>query len=1122
MEKVAQLTDPAGWQRLSEDERHFLSNLAAKLEPIVQIVPPPPIPFVLGFELLALGPNGENFPAVIKRTSFDPGIVRLMIALVALKTAETLRADATFGGQPNARNLLFTVNLDPIMLGSRHLTTFLEAYKSLLHNVVFEVNEDTTLEHIALLKELVNRHGLRFALDDINALSSEVREILANRAELTKVDFKTFQKAMKDVWNNPDSVVSKISQFQIPGKPLVIEGVQDSTQQQFLAREWERNRLGHLYGQGLNLNPGQPWNAWLTDLKDFGLLGGHILSSPLLAKVNRIIYDFLSPEHRPQLKRENRGDIFIFSLPGASFNRKEPIILGLLSDRKHITDIHLEGLDEFGYLIVKEPIRIGMTTRQTNIEQITINQLHGHLSAWSRVHKLGNEAIRDDRAEKYLEKEYTPAAVEIPDDATVSCSANGSPEEGRTLLFHWLIPEKGETNFPFCALLGDYGMGKTFLCRMFVRSLLERKKENPDTPVPLYLDMRNLPTWQEKHIPELKEMLKEMTGKAGFPDISIEGILAAVHQGHVLLIFDGFDEKAAHLTDAQSVELLRNIREAVPPGTKGKLLLTCRTHYFLNRLDERGKVRGGAAARTRDGYSQTDFLFVYLKPFDEKRIRQYLEKVLLGRGDEVFKFLKSVYDLTDLAQRPYLLSLITAHLTQLEALAGTGKRVSAADVYEIVVTEWMDRDVGKHLIPPTLKVKFMEELAQRMWAEARQEIHFEELQDWLQKQMKDKMPAVTLEDAGRADADLRTATFLVRNPEGNYRFAHRSFFEFFLARRISRSLAVQDFDVLAIPRLSREVLKFSVDLFHQSDPARANIRNAIKTILESAYSPQVSENAFLLKIDWDRLRQESSPQPQVLHLEGADLSGVDLAEVCLTSLYLTRANLEQANLTDALLSGNLCETNLVGVKARGANLSRSLMSKARLDSADFSRANLSGCNLKDAFGTSVFFQRADFTNALLQKASFSYARLLKAKISEKQIHQADLFRASMPQVAVDRLTLVPQIGHANTVHSVCFSPDGNILASGSAGNTVRLWDVATGRLICTMISFGDGRWVSYTPENIFDAAESALEFIWFCDGLVVYPAEEFASEFHRPEELQSHLESVENRYKPVAPTVLRI
>lgn len=35
-------------------------------------------------------------------------------------------------------------------------------------------------------------------------------------------------------------------------------------------------------------------------------------------------------------------------------------------------------------------------------------------------------------------------------------------------------------------------------------------------------------------------------------------------------------------------------------------------------------------------------------------------------------------------------------------------------------------------------------------------------------------------------------------------------------------------------------------------------------------------------------------------------------------------------------------------------------------------------------------------------------------------------------------------GHTNEVNSVCFSPDGLTLATGSDDNTIMLWDVKTG------------------------------------------------------------------------------
>src|SRR3990167_5644798 len=69
-----------------------------------------------------------------------------------------------------------------------------------------------------------------------------------------------------------------------------------------------------------------------------------------------------------------------------------------------------------------------------------------------------------------------------------------------------------------------------------------------------------------------------------------------------------------------------------------------------------------------------------------------------------------------------------------------------------------------------------------------------------------------------------------------------------------------------------------------------------------------------------------------------------------------------------------------------------------------------------------------------------------------------------------RPELVPQTGHTSYVSGVAFSPDGRWLASGSDDNTIKLWEVATGREVRTLaghtagvsgVAFSpDGRWLA--------------------------------------------------------------
>jgi WD40 repeat protein len=46
-------------------------------------------------------------------------------------------------------------------------------------------------------------------------------------------------------------------------------------------------------------------------------------------------------------------------------------------------------------------------------------------------------------------------------------------------------------------------------------------------------------------------------------------------------------------------------------------------------------------------------------------------------------------------------------------------------------------------------------------------------------------------------------------------------------------------------------------------------------------------------------------------------------------------------------------------------------------------------------------------------------------------------------------------GHEGWVEAVTFSPDGQLLVSGSRDNTVKLWDATTGELYQTLEGYSD-------------------------------------------------------------------
>ena len=70
-------------------------------------------------------------------------------------------------------------------------------------------------------------------------------------------------------------------------------------------------------------------------------------------------------------------------------------------------------------------------------------------------------------------------------------------------------------------------------------------------------------------------------------------------------------------------------------------------------------------------------------------------------------------------------------------------------------------------------------------------------------------------------------------------------------------------------------------------------------------------------------------------------------------------------------------------------------------------------------------------------------------------------------------------GHTRFVRSVAYSPDGTILASGSADKSVKLWDVATGQNIATLNHTSSVTSVAFSPDGTTLASGSGREIkLW--------------------------------------------
>ncbi|MHA1819133.1 MAG: WD40 repeat domain-containing protein, partial [Promethearchaeota archaeon] len=69
--------------------------------------------------------------------------------------------------------------------------------------------------------------------------------------------------------------------------------------------------------------------------------------------------------------------------------------------------------------------------------------------------------------------------------------------------------------------------------------------------------------------------------------------------------------------------------------------------------------------------------------------------------------------------------------------------------------------------------------------------------------------------------------------------------------------------------------------------------------------------------------------------------------------------------------------------------------------------------------------------------------------------------------------VAPNYGHSSSVSSVCYSPDGKYIASGSYDKTIKVWEAASGHLVNTLIGHSSSvESVCYSPDGKYIALGS--------------------------------------------------
>jgi len=382
--------------------------------------------------------------------------------------------------------------------------------------------------------------------------------------------------------------------------------------------------------------------------------------------------------------------------------------------------------------------------------------------------------------------------------------------------------------------------------------------------------------------------------------------------------------------------------------------------------------------RARQGFE-----VAHLLDLDADDVRLALHKRLPGTWQAVYQKVQGLTNLRDLASRPVLLDMIVKTLPQIQNPA----QINQATLYETYVDALLKRRWSEDTdyIPPEERRFFVQELAWEMYTAQKLVIPFSEFPERVTKHFG------LSDDPARAaffERDLRTQSYLVRDEAGNYRFAHKSFVEYFVARKLTTLISRPHYNVAAAMEawgsrtLDPEIRDFLTHMFTEE--------TSLWRLIDRTRGRAVAEVGYA-----------GGNAATVLHRRGASFVGKSLNDTVL----------------------------------RGADLRKSDLRNANLQGAWLGESNLSGCHLTD-----TDLRKADLSDIHIEEMG---------EVESVAWHPSGELLASGGGDSIVRIwdtgtwsELVCLRDHRAAVNELCWSSDGRLLASADRDSRLFIWNRA--------------------------------------------------------------------------------
>lgn len=318
-------------------------------------------------------------------------------------------------------------------------------------------------------------------------------------------------------------------------------------------------------------------------------------------------------------------------------------------------------------------------------------------------------------------------------------------------------------------VLADSGMGKTtFILRLFRECMRIFNS-------PWKLKVELIPLTEVDCLERIREISK--------PEKTI-------------LLLDALDENKAAINNCNTFfeELITTT------SSFNKIVITCRTQFFPSNKDEPSYTNYIQIGRRN---KKTEIVKKYLAPFTDEEVKLYLKKRFRFKFKLQKRAFQIVHKVPNIMARPLILNWINFLCDSKEDYR------YSYQIYDTIITKWIEREDLGH--------------SERKLFELSRSIA-----DYMFKHEATTIPATKVEEiAARKEVNLepiiaKSRSLLNRNGQGEYKFAHRTFLEYFIVFGIVEKMRMPEkTDFLwSLSGAKRFLLEILISAVETTDPQK--------------------------------------------------------------------------------------------------------------------------------------------------------------------------------------------------------------------------------------------------------------------------------------------------------------